>query len=156
MKKKASDYSIGDRFLEANHHDAGTVVSLVLDPTRITRAFILVLSNDGNFTIYSCLRDAVSEPSLARNIPEPVMRQFLLSAYLGGRELKYTPGMTERVPVPARLPEMDAVKPMPEQEESVQAERAAPIVEYGPAPAQEPEPVLAEEPLPLTPELDFP
>ena len=155
MKKKASDYSIGDRFMEANHRDAGTVASLVLDPTRVTRAFILVISNDGNFTIYSCLRDAVSEPSLARNIPEPVMRQFLLSVYLGGEELKYTPGMTERVPV--KLPELELVKSPPQTVEAALVEnKVVPGVEYGPAPAPEPEPVAVSEPLLLTPELDFP
>ena len=155
MKKKASEYSIGERFIEADHHDSGTIVSLTIDPTRPTRAFILVLSDDRNFTIYSCLRDAVSEAVLSRNIPESVMRQFLLKVYLDGEELKYTPGMTERVPV--KLPELELVKSPPQTVEAALVEnKVVPCVEYGPAPAPEPEPVAVSEPLLLTPELDFP
>ena len=150
MKRKASDYAKGDRFLEANHHDAGTVFSLVLDPTRLDRAFILIRSDDGDFTVYSCLRDAVTEPSLARGIPEPVLQRFLFDVYFGGQKLTYTPGI-ERVPV--RLPEL-RVKAPPVKEMPEEGEKQAPVGEYGPAPM--PEPTPPPEPAFLTPELDFP
>jgi len=106
MRKKASDYRLGDRLIEIDHHDSGTIVSLTLDPTSSTRAFIMVLSDDGDFTIYSCLRDALCEPRLARNIPEPVMRKFLFDVYCGGKELKHIPGVTDRIPV--TIPEFKA------------------------------------------------
>jgi hypothetical protein len=148
MRKKASDYRLGDRLIEIDHHDSGTIVSLTLDPTTSTRAFILVFSDDGNFTIYSCLRDALCEPRLARNIPEPVMRKFLFDVYCGGKELKHIPGVTDRIPV--TIPEFKVRQPV---EPPVEAEKPLPSVEYGPAPSPEPPPSI---PSFLTPELDFP
>lgn len=154
MRKKASDYRLGDRLIEVDHHDSGTIVSLTTDPTRSTRAFILVLSDDGDFTIYSCLRDALCEPRLARNIPEPVMRKFLFDVYCGGEELRHVPG-TNRIPV--TIPEFKVRQPVEQPKED---EKPLPSVEYGPAPTLEPSlPLESAQTLEssfLTPELDFP
>jgi hypothetical protein len=157
MRKKASDYRLGDRLIEVDHHDSGTIVSLTTDPTR---AFILVLADDGDFTIYSCLRDALCEPRLARNIPEPVMRKFLFDVYCGGKELRHIPGVTDRIPV--TIPEFKVRQPV---EQPKEAEKPLPSVEYGPAPTLEPSlPLESAQPLEshllgvrgLKPELDFP
>ena len=161
MRKKASEYSLGDRFFEADHCDMGTVVSLMADPTRSTRAFILVRTDNGEYTIYSCMRDAVSEPGLARMIPEPVLRQFLFDVYVDGHELAYTPGLKTRVPV--RLPEFKPAKarPVPEVDEEsplpkVSAPKSRPVEEEGYEDESEGGPAVESEPVRLLPEISFP
>jgi len=153
MRKKASDYVIGDRFVEADSYVSGTVVSLMIDPVRPTRAFILVCSDDGAYTIYTSLRDAVGKASLSRNIPEPVLRQFLFDVYTGGREMAHVPGMTTRMPV--SLPEFAPIKPPKSPPVNPDKEETVPEVTYGPAPV----PGMHEEerePERLLPEVDFP
>jgi hypothetical protein len=85
MKKKATEYVIGDRFFEYDR-DAGTVFSLAIDERCLNRAYILVRSDVGIFTIFSCFRDAVCEPYVARNIPRQVLTQFLFDVYFDGNE----------------------------------------------------------------------
>ena len=159
MRKKASDYVIGDRFTEADNHVAGTVVSLMIDPVRKTRAFILVRSDKGEYTLFACQRDAVGQAYLPRNIPEPVLRKFLFDVFTGGNEITHVPGMTRE---PVRLPEYKVEVParstMPREE---RPESKTSVME--PEPSQEPvltqEPVSTQEPHQeqgLLPEVDFP
>jgi hypothetical protein len=157
MRKKASDYVIGDRFMEADNHVAGTVVSLMIDPVRKTRAFILVRSDEGEYTLFACQRDAVGQAYLPRNIPEPVLRKFLFDVFTGGNEITHVPGMTRE---PVRLPEYKVEVPA---RSTILEERPekTPVVE--PEPSPEPvssqEPVLSQEPHQeqgLLPEVDFP
>jgi len=164
MRKKASDYVIGDRFTEADNHVAGTVVSLMIDPVRQTRAFILVRSDKGEYTLFACQRDAVGQAYLPRNIPEPVLRKFLFDVFTGGNEITHVPGMTRE---PVRLPEYKVEVPARSTILEERPESKTSVVE--PEPSQEPvltqepvstqEPVLTQEPHQeqgLLPEVDFP
>lgn len=158
MKKKVTDYVVGDRFLEAGEHDAGTIVTLMLDPTQVTRAFILVRSDEGEYAIYACQRDMVGDAYLSRSIPEPVMRQFLFDVYFGGAEPVITPGATR---TPVRLPEYKPAKipkPQPPEDEPGGADTEA-DTEAEVKPESIPvEPMVTEvpEPAALLPEVDFP
>ena len=157
-KKKASDYATGDRLHEADR-DAGTIVSLMVDSVGSTKAFLLVRSDEGEFTIYSCLRDAISEPSLARFIPESVLQRFLFDVYFEGEKPVHTPGMETRVPV--RLPEFAkrARQPQVEPGEGEPERVIPPSAVYGPAPAVrevKPEAKGEVEPVRLLPEVEFP
>jgi hypothetical protein len=100
MKKKASDYQVGELLVEFDGRPADAIISMMDDPYRITRAYILTRSAiDGSFSIYACLKDAMCEPNIARSVPEEVMRQFLWDAFVG-MELWRSPEKPEfRVPL---------------------------------------------------------
>lgn len=83
MKKKASEYNVGELLLEFDGSSAGTIISIMDDPYRVTRAYVLTRASNGSFSIFGCLKDAMCEPHVARSIPEEVMRQFLWDAFVG-------------------------------------------------------------------------
>lgn len=108
--KRFNDYAVGDQ-LEDSGNEVGTIVSLVISE-QSSKAFILVRADDGFWAIYSCLKDAVCIPALTRNIPEAVMRQFLVDF----QSFKLVERPIKRVPV-AQSPPV-APKPAKEPEEA--------------------------------------
>jgi hypothetical protein len=104
MKKRASEYNVGELLMEFDGRPAGTVISKMDDPYRVTRAYILVRSADGSWTIYSCLKDAMCDLCLVRNVPEQVMRQFLWDAFVGMELEPISAKPAVRVPILDPLP----------------------------------------------------
>jgi len=115
MKKRYDEYSVGELLLEFDARPAGVIISMMEDPYRATRAYLLVRSADGSFSILSCLKDALCEPHAAKHIPEQVMRSFLWDAFIG-MELHRSPERPEsRVPMLDPLPKYD----VPEKKELI-------------------------------------
>ena len=138
MKRRADEYNVGELLMEFDGRPAGTIISMADDPYRITRAYLLTRYADGNFAIFTCLKDAMCEPTVPRQIPEQVMKQFLWDAFVGMALERSPEYPAARVPLLDPLPKYDA--PM----------RHAPI----PAPPQDMR--VREEPVPAGEESCFP
>lgn len=133
MKKRYDEYNVGELLLEFDARPVGTIISMMEDPYRATRAYLLVRSADGSFTILVCLKDALCEPHVAKNIPEQVMRNFLWDAFVG-MELHHSneePG--NRVPMLDPLPKYE----VPEKKELIKVEDNRPKPVLTPVPPGE-------------------
>jgi len=127
MTKKASDLEIGDMVIKHDgNHSAGTIISKMDDPERITKTYFLVRSPEGAWTIYGALKNTHCELYLTRNIPEAVMRKFLFDAFVGV-DLVYNPELQERIPllnVPTyetKAKQKRAIIPKPEETKTKKA-----------------------------------
>jgi hypothetical protein len=165
MKKRADDIEIGERLYDFGDICSGLVVSKMNDPDKPTRAYILIRSDNGTFTIYGVCRDACVSPFLTRLIPESVMKQFLFDAFVG-QELEYVAGQKNvtRVPIitapryapPAHKP-VHAPAPVVEPVKPVQSdepESTPPSRSIATASAEPEEPAPADTR--ILPEIDFP
>jgi hypothetical protein len=166
MKKRADDIEVGERLYEFGDVCSGIIISKMNDPEKPTRAYMLVRSDNGSFSIYGVCRDACAAPHLTRFIPAPVMKQFLFDAFVG-QELEHVPGKTNvtRVPlvtepkyappVRGRQPPSVSAPVLPaapdRSDEPETTSMAEPPVAPGPAP--DPEPEVDSR---MLPEIDFP
>ena len=80
-RRRAADFNIGDTLWEGSY-SAGKIVSMMDCPKRSTRMYMLLRNDNNEYTIYSCLKDAVTSPVVSRLIPEAVVFQFFHDAFM--------------------------------------------------------------------------
>ncbi len=95
-ERKADEYRVGEELWEEDYL-AGVIVAKEDCPERPTRVYMLLRDGDARYTIYACLKDAMCRPSLARMIPEQVVRRFFEFVFLGVDPTNKPP--KKRIPV---------------------------------------------------------
>lgn len=122
--RRAVEYEIGEIILDGGLV-IGKLVGRGFHPSNPSRAYLLIVRDSGEFTIYSSLTDCRTNLSLTRFIPSQVMRLFA--------EIILEQG-------PTVIPSREPAKPPVELEER-------PKKKYPVLPPEEPEPEQeAEEP----------
>jgi len=82
-QKKASDYDIGEGVYEYGGFSAGSLVAVQNDPVRADRLYMLICNDKKEYTIYSALKSAICAPSVARFVPEEVIKHFYSQVFNG-------------------------------------------------------------------------
>jgi hypothetical protein len=81
--KKASDYDMGEMVYEYGGFSAGFLVSVYDDPVRTDRLYMLLCNDEKEYTIYVAVKNAICAPSVARFVPEEVIKHFYSQVFNG-------------------------------------------------------------------------
>lgn len=99
--KRANDYQVGEQLWEGDY-SAGVIVFKMQCPERPCRVYMLLCNKKRHCTIYSAEKDAVCRPTVARLIPEEVVQQMYLQAFMGVQTPEAIHDVDVRNPVPKK------------------------------------------------------